>query len=464
MNGTFPTWFLHRWATDPGRVITIGVSLALLLCWTLAPALLLLLALPVGIACTAGFVLLLAYRSRQQLILPDLLPLWALLGMWVAPALQYLLEEDEALAYPMPVSRTIYFSIVLPGVIMLILGTQLRLFARPTADHALLQRSIGQLAGQGTQPMLLTGAGVRAFMLLPWLPPGLAFIAYLGQALLWVALLQACFLPDSRVRYLIMAVALLTNVWQAIQSTMFSDLIFGIVGVVLYVLLHRPRRLRTLLACQLAGFLALCWLITFKYEYRKQATTATGILEKASLFSRSGLEALTHPFSGRSLDYILSRINQGSISALTFRYVPAQEPFAQGETIKTAVLCALVPRVLYPDKPRAGGVENCRRFMGIENLTYSINMGVVGEAYVNYGARSGAWFLFIYGLVLRAVYDGFRWLSARMTGLFFFLPFVFLPVISIETDVLIVLNHLVKAGLVALLIAWLFTKWPKTSR
>ena len=54
---------------------------------------------------------------------------------------------------------------------------------------------------------------------------------------------------------------------------------------------------------------------------------------------------------------IVVRINQGWIIAKVMDNVPSREPYANGETVKNAIIASIFPRFVDPDKAIAGGHE-----------------------------------------------------------------------------------------------------------
>jgi len=407
-------------------------------------------------AATGAFLLLgsnflVLRRSKTRFILPDLLPLLMLLTMWVAPGIQFYLESggQSMSGQMMRVSSDTYFRICVPGVLAFGLGMytsaffsrKLAVFRLPALNAPLIP--------------VLAAIGTAAAILGPFVPAGLRFPALLLQSLLWVAMLASIWSPDRRLKWMIVLPGLLVFFLQALYTTMFGELMAG--GLILFVYVQYKKRwgLLPLLTAQVLGGLLLFFLISFKYTYRQAVQAQTGRLwDNFGIWQSLALDRLRHPLAVGGLDPVLSRINQGAISSICFDYVPRVQPFVRGETIRTAVAAALIPRILWPGKPTAGGVDHCRRFMGIENRGYSLNIGTVGEAYVNFGPQGAALFLFAWGLFLRLAFGGLWYLAARLPHLFFFFGVLFMPLLVPDSDVLMQLNHLVKGGVFSVLCCW----------
>jgi hypothetical protein len=150
-----------------------------------------------------------------------------------------------------------------------------------------------------------------------------------------------------------------------------------------------------------------------------------------------------------SLDYSITRFNQGWIIDCVLQRVPHSEPFARGETIFRALEASFLPRVLAPNKLQAGGRENMERFAG-RTLTEetSMNLGFAGEMYANFGYRGGIIGCGIYALVLGLLC---RWIATRAwTSPLWWAIAAYAGhwALKAETDVGSVMNYVTKASLI----------------
>ena len=142
------------------------------------------------------------------------------------------------------------------------------------------------------------------------------------------------------------------------------------------------------------------------------------------------------------------RLNQGWIISAVIDQVPRGQAFANGQTVKDAIIASIFPRFLMPNKKMAGGQENFKKYTGLylgENT--SMGISIIGEFYANYG-KGVALAMGVWGLFL-----GFIWAFLWRTQFYnpfivFFLPLIFLQVVKAETELVVVLNHLIKASIV----------------
>ena len=389
----------------------------------------------------------------------------AVLMLWTAPAAQYWIEAHRGnfSNLVMQVDAATYFRVAIPGVLAICWAYYLPF---PLKNRAVIEREalVRTLAQVHTRPKGWLGLGILALGMLwmyPMFPASMRFLGFLGRSLWYV--LAILLLLDKRIpyRYVGLAVMFGLLLLDSLRTTMFGEMATVLLLMVIYGIFYHRYALWKLLAGELILMLGLCFLISFKYDYRGASKTATTWGEKIGLFTQLAGHRLAHPFDPYVADIIVARLGQGANMSLVLKHVPAKQPFVQGATIRDAFWGALLPRFLWPDKPKAGGAENVRQFMGIEHLNYSINIGVVGEAYVNYGV-DGRFVLFLvaYLLLFRVLYELAIAYLPFAPALVLFLPIVFFTVISVEKDVLTILNHVVKAGLVAgfVLTVWQFWK------
>ena len=87
-----------------------------------------------------------------------------------------------------------------------------------------------------------------------------------------------------------------------------------------------------------------------------------------------------------------------------------------------------------------------------------MNIGVIGEAYGNYGRFGSFAFMFVFGLFLNIIFKFVIKIIIKTPIIIFFIPMLFQQVIKAEGDFFIVLNHIVKAGVFIYAIYWCLSK------
>lgn len=395
------------------------------------------------------------YRSRDQFPIAELLPFFHFLSLWLAPALVYHLAAVGWYAQTNhnPLPKAAYYGILLPYLFALATGVfgVLALVGRGS-DPEILRR----LPRNRSLPWLLMAAGMLAVAIRPYAPGFLQFPLHIAGNLLPVGALLHFF--KGR-RMPLLGILLLIG-WYLVQ-TFYSTYGFGTAlffagFFLLFYFLKKP------VPCwkKVAGLAALVGIallvLAFKFGYRatlRHAPPPSQPEARLDYFWAKRGEYLNRGMLERQrLSRVIDRLNQGFLTAQVFRHVPEKEPFAGGQTIRDGLLAALVPRPLWPDKPQAGGREIFQRFTGKTYGNHSVNIGLTGEAYANYGPRGGALFLLFYGAGVALLVSGWKRLSRRWPLLFLWIPFLFFPVITPEMDFGIAINHLFKAGFMGFLL------------
>ncbi|HMH50419.1 MAG TPA: hypothetical protein VK548_09330 [Candidatus Acidoferrum sp.] len=111
------------------------------------------------------------------------------------------------------------------------------------------------------------------------------------------------------------------------------------------------------------------------------------------------------PYDTDHLERIDSRLNQNTLVGAAVDYIASNpDAFARGETVLEA-FWALVPRIIWPDKPMAAGSGTwVSRYTGItfeENT--SVGMGQVLEFYINFGTAGVVIGFLLLGTVIASV-------------------------------------------------------------
>ena len=149
----------------------------------------------------------------------------------------------------------------------------------------------------------------------------------------------------------------------------------------------------------------------------------------------------------------LVRFNQGWIIARIMRRVPAEEPYARGQTISDAVVFSIIPRFLFPDKKEGASRTLFAQFTGIELMVGTrMGLGIIGEFYANFGLWGGVIATFLYGCLIGWVFLLFADRAQRNPLWWAVASTVLLPAVEPGFNVEDILNHVTKAAVVLLLL------------
>jgi hypothetical protein len=181
--------------------------------------------------------------------------------------------------------------------------------------------------------------------------------------------------------------------------------------------------------------------LTWKQGYEGNRATLLVDLVKDKLSKTSNLISPDVFFP------IYYRTNQGFNVALVMRRIPHVQAHDNGSNLLQSLAASFVPRLLWQDKPTAGGAFNMRFYTGIIIKGWSTNVGPLGEAYGSFGIQGGIIFMMILGLFIRFAYSKFFSVSRKLPLILFWIPVLFYQVTySAETDTLQILNSLMKAS------------------
>ncbi len=373
----------------------------------------------------------------------------------------------------MRVPEDVYYSYMIPANIALIAGVNALLLKFKDSDYPVLLDKL-VLYGKGKENIgfVLTAIGFFSSFFTT-VGGGLSFIIYLLSMLKYVGPLYV-FFSDFRLKRVFFSGSIVVFFFQALTQGMFGE--FLMYTALTFILLSLRMRLKFLTKLTVAiVFLFLIMIIQLTKPVYRQITWRSKSIEGLStknnsnfeIFSTLFLNRLNQParlFDETALFKIHMRLNQGWLISRAMDYVPRVEPFADGETLARTLGGIIVPRLLWEDKPEAGGHENLSRFLGIKKkLKYSMNIGPYGEAYGNFRSFGGIIFIFFYGLLLSYFLKLLLIKSLRTPSLIIWAPLLFSYTLTVETDIFGTINFIFKTALFILFVFWVANRFFKVS-
>lgn len=362
----------------------------------------------------------------------------------VGAALQYGSEADFG-RYQMYVPEDVYFRFAIPAT-CLYSACLIAASGRPEDGRLLQRRHHSQDFKIGMILLLISSAAMIAVR--GDLVSGqLAFLMNLIFQFRYVAALYFYF-SGHRFRWPLIALCLSSLITVAGASAMFHDLIIWLSVYFFYFLSSRKRSFLEKSLYFSALFAIVIVIQLAKGDYRAKVWNGenASFLESVSntVLEKGGLS------NDQLRESAITRLNQGWIISAVMRHVPDREPFADGETLKTAIEAALLPRFLAPDKKKAGGQVDFRRFTGL-GLDDSTSMAIspLGEAYANFGKEGGIVLMMAWGAIFGGLIRVVRHVSLTYPTIILWVPLFVYQAIKAETEFLTVLNQLSKGGLVA---------------
>ena len=386
----------------------------------------------------------------KRIPLLELMLLIAGLQWIVGPFIEYSTPSFHY-KYYMYVEQQRYMQFVVPAYLafagMLLLGL------RGLGDKVLQIENLGRFKDYG---LAIFGIGVAFDLIAGRLPGSLGFFAFIIGNFKFVGAIILFFSNDARLKQLFYGV-LLYLFLRAIQAAMFHDLVLWSVFFYMFWALKFKPSLKLISLTIVIGAFSLTTLQTIKMAYRLQVWEGYSG-NKLELFTGLVIDAVfTNETATNELTGELNnvRLNQGWIISAIMDQIPRRTNFLNGETIKEAFSAAILPRFLNPDKKKAGGQDNFRMFTGLRiGDNTSMGISIVGEAYGNYKEVGGIVFMGLWGLFLALFWIFLMKKVAQNLLLLAFLPLIFLQVVKAETELVVVLNHLIKASIVVFGFLW----------
>ena len=413
-----------------------------------------------GIGFFAWFFMFFFREINNRLPVDMVIVLIATLQWVVAPALSYRLGIDHY-KFHMYIPETEYMALAVPAVFLFYLG--IRIFQNKENEYAIVEEVFKKLPSliqaNPAFPVALVFIGLFFTYFERQFPASLQFVAYLFSGLKYIGLIYFIFLRWQNGIWLGLSLLILT-IYTSLRAGMFHDFILWVIFTGLYVAqILKPNVLVKWIA---TGILIVLLLIIqlVKVEYREMLWAGkikTGYITTYTDLVKENLEK--QELAGTSnLQSMVIRLNQGWIISRIISRIPEVVPFAEGETIREAIKASIAPRLVNPEKKGAGGKENYERFTGYQLLRSSMGISLLGEGYANYGKTGALIFIFFmgvfYSLLLRLVY----FLARSYPSLILWIPLLFLHAIKAETELIVILNYMVKSFLLVLLMLWGFSR------
>ncbi len=186
---------------------------------------------------------------------------------------------------------------------------------------------------------------------------------------------------------------------------------FGIAATVVIIVFAATvsrSRLRVAVATVVLGYLGATVFVSYMRDrpaIRGVVWRGAAISERVSTVSNTvGTFEWFDPRNPKHLERIDGRLDQNYLVGRAIDSLSMSDDYAHGSTLWQAMV-ALVPRILWPDKPvSAGGSKMVTRYTGLyfPNGT-SVGMGPVMELYINFGSLGVVAGFFALGLLVASL-------------------------------------------------------------
>lgn len=288
----------------------------------------------------------------------------------------------------------------LGAVITLAAGIRLGLTRFPVSQCDALESEAGQCSISSIAILyFVTSVCAAVIERLAWQVPSLTqpLLAFASLKWTFVFMLSYSILQQHRGYALLVACVLfefasgLLGVFAGFKSVFFVL----VVAAMTSPLALKGRRLAISLLCFVTMLTAGIVWTAVKMDYRSYlADDESGEVSSSPAERRFGrladlVGALDAETIGEGLEGLVMRLSYVNFFALSIENVPARVPYENGRLWAGSVEHALMPRLLFPNKPVIDDSERTRLYTGIfvsgaEQGT-SISIGYVGESYIDFG-------------------------------------------------------------------------------
>lgn len=402
-------------------------------------------------------------KLGNGIILRELITCYSAFVLLLAPLLGYTFYTiDNPLSKTwvkyMPIDHYSYYQFVFPAVIVfnLILCWPISSMQKKDEGPAFFSRinqAIKILNTSKINPKFFIVFGSLMYFSQSYLPTNLQYIGFLFFTSSFVGFLMLYLNTLEEKRTIFIIGFILFLIYLSILDTMFTVIVYMGMTISSFIFINITSSVWRKIILVFSVGLFLFALQNFKGYLRNDSSSSNvGAVSNSDFRLRQLLGK--DPING--VDFFTTdrffvsyvRANQGFLVAKVMKHTPKVKEFDNGAYLVRAIFSSLIPRFLWPDKPKAGGKFTTEYFTGekLEGDT-SMNISPVGEAYGSFGPVFGIFYMAFLALFIRGVYIWFIYLTNSIPFLIFWLPVIFFQVTySMETDSLQIFNSLFKSS------------------
>ena len=366
---------------------------------------------------------------------------------FIGPVLAYNgLDEYQYFMYKMKVSEVQYFTYTLPAIVLFIVG--LHLYAGNLKGEVVDQSRIAAFVQNNSSlPYFFIILGFSSSVIGSFFGSDLGFVFYLLGGFKFIGLFLLI-LGTKQLKALALILVLGSIISSSLGSGMFHDLLTWIIFIgAVFAIKYKLNNNIKLVAC-FFFIIGAVIIQVMKGSYR-EATSITGT-EQAGIktFSRLVEEKKENHslLSNESLATSSIRINQGFIITNILYTVPERVPFSNGEQMYKLFEAGILPRIIAPNKLKAGDRVIFTKYSGIPLLEgTSMGLSSVGDAYLNFGVFGGCLFMFFLGILYSGILNMFYKYGHKYPILILFSALVFYYPIRPDCEFQTILGHLFKS-------------------
>jgi hypothetical protein len=162
--------------------------------------------------------------------------------------------------------------------------------------------------------------------------------------------------------------------------------------------------------------LATAWQFAVKGETRRayeEAAISGSVTDRALFFLNETREALPDLWDAplEAVESLVTRLSYILFFSRVLEHVPKVEPHSHGELLRMAIVNALMPRFVFPEKPELPSDSYyTNRFSGLSvpETSASISIGYMAEFYADWGVSGMYVSILGYGMLMGLIHRGLR--------------------------------------------------------
>jgi hypothetical protein len=418
-------------------------------------------------------IIMLLDRLGKGIVLRELIALHAILICIFMPTLGYLFyNRNDHLARLwqryMPIPVEVYFGFALPAICAFVLALCWPIYSPTASDQNkgvfdLIDRAKAILKKNPKPGIYLMVIGVLCSFLTNLFPASIRFIVVLLYWCSFTGCMYIYYTSGLKFRKYILAGFAMFVVYNSIKSAFFTEVAYMGITLFSFFFLGKKFALWKKMVLFAAAVFLLILIQGVKQNYRRLTWKGKFEGNQVALFGRLIAEKFQNTdnfFAQDAFFPIYYRANQGFNVSLVMRRIPSYQDYDRGAQLSQVILSSFVPRVLWPNKPEAGGRANMLFYTGVVIEGWSTNVGPLGEAYGSFGVTGGIIYMFFLGFLIRWSYKRMFQISYRRPLVLFWLPVIFYMVTySSESDTLQILNSLVKSAFFVWVLYKIAPRW-----
>lgn len=419
--------------------------------------------LPSAFSITSFVFLLLHMLNKigKDLPVKELMVFVLSMQLLISPLIAYHYYNNN-MEYMMYVDEKPYITFVLLFVSAFAIGLFLPIFN--SRNKTITPFVLTNHENHGRIGLFLIVFGFVTLFIGKFMPGSLKFVFYLFSYSRIIGVFYIIF-SDTKNKYILVAVVFGHFAYTIISSALFYDLIIW--GFFFYMVIEMklqssfPQKILIVIL----GLISLIFLQSIKSDYRKQVWDEDKTEQQSNFetFVDVASQSEEEEKNRSRVEHLVTRLNTGWIVSAVLVYVPHFQPIVDGKLLLEDLKSILLPRFLDPTKKSVGGGENREKFEQFTGRKLgdatTMRIGVISDAFINFGIFGGAILMFLFGLLLNIF---LQYLKAKLfySISYFWIFFIFSFTVRMS-DFLVILNSTFKSFIIFLVITFIIKSFVK---